>query len=65
MKLSNLISNCHQTFASVLLAFSLFGFLFPHHATEPKRNHHVNLKTIEQTSQTKTSDSIPQYEWFY
>ena len=30
MKLSSLISNSHQSFASVFLAFSLFGFLFPH-----------------------------------
>ena len=65
MKFSDLISNCHQTFASVLLACSLFGFHFPHHAIGRKRNHQVNLKTIEQTSQTKTSDPIPQYEWFY
>ena len=65
MKLSNSISKSHQTFASVFLAFSLFGFLLPHHGNGVKQHHQVNLKTSEQTSQTKTSDSIPQYEWFY
>jgi hypothetical protein len=32
MKLSNLISNCQQTFAGVFLAFSLFGFRRNRHA---------------------------------
>jgi hypothetical protein len=65
MKLANSTNKSHQTFASVVLAFSLFGFLFPHHASQVKQNHQVNLKTTEQTSQTKTDDSIPQYQWFY
>ena len=65
MKLPNLISNYHQTFASVLIAFSLFGFLFPHHATRMKGTHQVNLKASEQTWQTKTYDYDPQYQWFY
>jgi hypothetical protein len=66
MKLANSTSKSHQTFASVVLAFSLFGFLFPHHASQVKQQkHQVNLKTTEQTSQTKTDDSIPQYQWFY
>lgn len=65
MKLVNLISNYHQTFASVFLAFSLFGFLFPHHATSMKPTHQVNLKASEQTWQTKTYDYDPQYEWSY
>ena len=59
MKLSNLISYSHQTFASVLLAFGLLGFLFPHHATGAKRNHQVNLKTIEQTSTPENSVLVP------
>jgi hypothetical protein len=29
MKLPNLVSKPHQDFASVFLAFSLFGFCFP------------------------------------
>jgi len=65
MKLPNLISNCHQTFASILLAFSLFGFVFPHHATRIKQIHQLNVKASEQTWQTKTDDSEPQYKWFY
>ncbi len=65
MKLPNLVSKSHQAFASVFLAFSLFGFVFPHHATRVKQTHQVNLKASEQTWQTKTDDSIPQYQWFY
>jgi hypothetical protein len=65
MKLPNLVSKSHQAFASVFLAFSLFGFVFPHHATRVKQTHQVNLKASEQTWQTKTGDSIPQYQWFY
>ena len=49
MKLSNLISKFHQTFARVFLAFNLFDFLFPHHATKLKQSHQANLKNIDQT----------------
>ncbi len=52
MKLSNLISKFHQTFARVFLAFSVFDSLFPHHATKLKQNHQVNLKNSEQTQST-------------
>ena len=38
MKFSNSISKSHQTYASVFLAFSLFGFLLPHHGNEVKRH---------------------------
>jgi hypothetical protein len=62
MKFSNSISNSHQTFASVFLAFSLFGFRFPHHPIGAKQNHQVNLKTSEQTGHTKTNDSEPRYK---
>ena len=48
MKLSSLISKSHQSFASVFLAFSLFGFLFPHQTKEVKPNHQVNLRMSEQ-----------------
>jgi hypothetical protein len=65
MKLPNFISHSHQTFASVFLAFSLFGFLFPHHATRVGQKHQVNLRTVEQTSQTQDADPDPGYEWFY
>jgi hypothetical protein len=37
MKLPNLVSKSHQSFASVFLAFSLFGFAFPHHSTRAKQ----------------------------
>jgi|SRR6516165_1307417 len=49
MKLSNLISNSHQTFARVFLAFNLFDSLFPHHATKLKENHQLNVKNSEPT----------------
>jgi hypothetical protein len=65
MKFLNSISKSHQTFASVFLAFSLFGFLLPHHGNEVKRHQLANVRTSEQISQTKTDDSIPQYQWFY
>ena len=61
MKVTNWVSKSHQSFASVFLAFSLFGFLFPHHATRAQQNHQVNWKTIEQTSQTKSGDSVPKF----
>jgi hypothetical protein len=48
MKLSSLISKSHESFASVFLAFSLFGFLFPHQTKEVKPNHQVNLRMSEQ-----------------
>jgi hypothetical protein len=44
MKLSNLVKQPHQTFASVFLAFSLFGFLSPHHDNRTANvRHHVNM----------------------
>ena len=52
MKLSNLISKFHQTFARVFLAFNVFDSLFPHHATKLKQNHQVNLKNSEPTQST-------------
>jgi len=68
MKHSNLVSKSHQAFASVFLAFSLFGFIFPHHATRVKQTHQVDLKASERTWasvrawQTKTDDSEPRYK---
>jgi hypothetical protein len=52
MKLPNLLSKFHQTFARVCLAFNVFDSLFPHHATELKQNHQVNLKNSEPTQST-------------
>ena len=52
MKLSNLISKFHQTFARVFLAFNVFGSFFAHHATKLKQNHQVNLKNSEPTQST-------------
>src|SRR6266446_3478755 len=61
MKLSNLISKFHQTFARVFLAFNLFDSLFPHHATKLKQNHQVNLKNSEPT-QSKNDAAQVQFE---
>jgi hypothetical protein len=47
------------------LAFSLFGFLFPHKADQIKQNHHVNLITTEQAAQPEPADDGSAYEWFY
>jgi hypothetical protein len=55
MKLPNLVSKSHQTFASVFLVFGLFGFLFPHHVTRVKQTRQVNLKASERTWQTATA----------
>ena len=64
-KLSSLLSNSHRSFASVVLAFSLFGFLFPHHQNQAKLNHQVNLRTSEQATDREPADDGSQYEWFY
>jgi hypothetical protein len=64
-RLSSLISNTHRSFASVFLAFSLFGFLFPHHTNQVKTNHQVNLRTTEQATDPEPADDGSVYEWFY
>jgi hypothetical protein len=61
MKLSNLISKFHQTFARVFLAFNLFDSLFPHHATKLKENHRLNLKNSEPT-QSKNDAAQARFE---
>ena len=61
MKLSNLISKLHQTFARVFLAFNVFDSLFLHHATELKQSHQVNLKDSEQT-QSENDAAQVQFE---
>jgi peptidase E len=65
MKLSSLISKSHHSFASVLLAFSLFGFLFPHQTKQVKPNHQVNLRTSEPATDREPADDGSDYEWFY
>jgi hypothetical protein len=66
MKLLNFVRHTHQSFASVFLAFSLFGFLFPHHVSQVKPNHQVNLRTSEQAAtQQEPADDGSQYEWWY
>jgi hypothetical protein len=64
-KLSNLFSKAHQSFASIFLAFSLFGFLFPHQTNQVKPNHQVNLRASEQTTEREPADDGSEYEWFY
>ena len=53
MKLTNLVSKSHHAFASAFLAFSLFGFLFPHHSTQVMQTHQVNFKASEQPQKPK------------
>jgi hypothetical protein len=65
MKLTNILGQTNRSFASIFLAFNLFGFLFPHHANQIKQNHHPNLTTAEQATQPEPADDGSQYEWFY
>lgn len=43
MKLSNSTKPQNQSFASFLLAFSLFGLFWQDHVNPPNRHHDVNL----------------------
>jgi hypothetical protein len=65
MKLANLVGQANRSFASVFLAFSLFGFLFPHHANQVQSNHQVNLKSSEQVTHQNSDDQDQEYLWFY
>jgi hypothetical protein len=65
MKLTSILGQANRSFASVFLAFSLFGFLFPHHANQVTRNHKVNLTTTEQAAHQQSDDDSEPYEWFY
>ena len=56
MKLTNILGQTNRSFASVFLAFGLFGFLFPHHANQVKENHQVHLTTSEQVPQPEPAD---------
>ncbi|MGA8655780.1 MAG: hypothetical protein WB586_06485 [Chthoniobacterales bacterium] len=51
MKLLKLIRQPNQTFASVFLAFSLFGFFHPHHANSANKRYHVHLVNPSQVQQ--------------
>ena len=65
MKLTNILGQTERSFASVFLAFGLFGFLFPHQNQPVKQNHRVNLITTEQATQPEPADNGSQYQWFY
>jgi hypothetical protein len=65
MKLPNFIRYSHQSFAGIFLAFSLFGFLFPHQTNQVNPNHQVNLRTSEPATTQEPADDGSQYEWFY
>jgi hypothetical protein len=66
MKLTHFLGQTNRSFASVFLAFGLFGFLFPHHGNQVKQNHEVNMITTEQTAhQQNPADDGSVYEWFY
>jgi hypothetical protein len=43
MKLSSLISHPNESFASVVLAFSLFGFLYRNHGSSANGRQDVSL----------------------
>jgi len=44
MKLLKLTTQPNQSFASVILAFGLFGFLWPHHANSGNKRHHIDFQ---------------------
>jgi hypothetical protein len=54
MKLSNPIKSPNQSFASALLAFSLFGFLWPHQVNSASRHQRVNM--VNQAEVQKNDD---------
>jgi hypothetical protein len=43
MKLPNLIRKPNQSFVSVMLAFSMFGFFGPHHGNYAGQHHDANF----------------------
>lgn len=54
MQRSNSIKQPTQSFASVVLAFSLFGFLWPHYANSVQGRHHMNF--IQQNELRQNDD---------
>lgn len=65
MKLTKILGQTNGSFAGILLAISLFGFLFQDHAKQAKQNHRVNLTTTGQVATQEPADDGSQYEWFY
>jgi len=65
MKLTNILGETNRSFASVFLAFSLFGFLFPHNTKPVNQSHQVHLMKTEQAAQPRPADDGSRYEWFY
>jgi hypothetical protein len=65
MKLTSLLGQTNRSFASVFLAFSLFGFLFPHHADQVHANHQIYLNTREQATHEQADNWDQDYRWFY
>lgn len=65
MKLTNILGQANGSFASVVLAISVFGFLPPNHAKQVRQNHRANLTTTEQVTTQEPADDGSQYEWFY
>ncbi|MFY9983992.1 MAG: hypothetical protein WAK31_04510 [Chthoniobacterales bacterium] len=65
MKLTKILGQANRSFASVLLAFSVFGFLFPHPAKKAEQNYRVNLTTSEQATSPQPADDGSRYEWWY
>jgi hypothetical protein len=62
-KLTRILGQTNRSFASVFLAFGLFGFLFPHNTTPVTQNHQVNLRAQTTTSQTEST--MRDDRWFY
>jgi hypothetical protein len=62
VKLSNSIKQPSQSFASVLLAFSLFGFLFPHHTHAGNGRHQMNFMQKSRSGKIVTTPGILRHE---
>jgi hypothetical protein len=54
LNILKLTTHPHQSFASVILAFSLFGFLWPHHANSANQRHHIGFH-MQKDSQIQKS----------
>ena len=65
MKLTNILGQASRSLASVFMAFSLIGFLFPHQTKQVKQDHRIYLHTAEQATQQEPADDGSRYEWFY
>jgi hypothetical protein len=54
MKPLKLTAQSNQSFASVILAFSLFGFLWPHHPNSGNKRHRIHFQ-MQKDSQMQKS----------